>query len=111
MGVELAPRRAPIFLRIVQDETSGRWDVLDLPDDTPSPSETLHVYKRVPGTFQSGAGVFACTRGHGCHHGTDSGDYRHVSIEGERFRYTDPWREWCLSQPEARPTAEDAAAV
>lgn len=102
VGVELAPRRAPIFLRVVQDETTGKWDVLDLPDDTPHPSETVYVYRRIEGTWRSGAGVFACTRGQGCYPGVDSGDYEHVDVVGDRFRGTDAWRSWCLSQPEAK---------
>lgn len=109
MGVELTPRRAPIYVRVVQDESLGAWDVLDLPDDTPGPSETLHVYRRVEGSWSAGGG-FACSRGgnqgHRCTPLGQGGEYEHVSIDGERFRGTDAWRAWCLSQPQARPTAE-----
>lgn len=102
-GVEIVAQRAPMYLRVVQDQTTLRWDVLDQPDDTPSPSELVFVYKRVEGT---GGVVFACTRssrGGGRYEGAD---YRHVEVEGEQFRDTSAWRDWALSQPEARPTAD-----
>lgn len=97
-GQELTLARAPIFLRVVIDQTDGKVDALDRLDDTPSPSEHVHVYERVDGTWRSTAGVFACVRSgphRGCHHsGGESADYRH------------PWQAWAKSTERARPKAE-----
>lgn len=113
VGVELSCRRAPIYLRVVCDTLAQKWDVLDLPDDSPAPSETVYVYRREPGTWGSSGG-FACGRGQGgagCVELGESGHYRLVAdVDGELFRSTDVWREWCLSQPEARPAAETFGA-
>lgn len=103
-GVEIVARRAPMYLRVVQDQVTLKWDVLDQPDDTPSPSELVFVYRRVESTFGA---VQACGRGNGggCRE-YQHADYRHVEVEGEQFRDTGAWRHWALSQPEARPTAD-----
>lgn len=45
-GVELLCRRAPIMLRVVQNQ-HGEWDALDQPDDTVRPGEKVYVYRMV----------------------------------------------------------------
>jgi hypothetical protein len=37
-------KRAPIFLRVVQDN-AGKFDALDQPEDTPRPGEKLYAYR------------------------------------------------------------------
>lgn len=108
VGVSLSCHRAPIYLRVVQDTSERRFDALDQPDDTPTPSEIIHVYRRVEGTWGC---VFACTRSGRGGGRYEHGDYVHVPVgDTEPFRSTEAWRAWCMGQPEARPTAEDAAA-
>jgi hypothetical protein len=76
-GHALACRRAPIYLRVVVDETDGHVDALDLLDDTPGPSEQVHVYRRT----RQGLPTFACSRGRGggCSEIADA-DYGHRQI-------------------------------
>jgi hypothetical protein len=44
-GVVLTLRRAPLFLRVVQDSV-GNWDALDQVSDLPGPEEKLYAYRR-----------------------------------------------------------------
>ena len=46
-GVVLSLRRAPLFLRVVQDGIDGQFDALDQLDDEPKPGETFTVYRCV----------------------------------------------------------------
>jgi hypothetical protein len=46
-GTVLALRRAPLFLRAVQDVGSGKWDALDQLHDEPELGETVVVYRKV----------------------------------------------------------------
>lgn len=106
--VVLTLRRCPVFLRLVQDETTRRWDALDQLDDTPGPDERIHVYRRVEGTWSQ---VFLCGRGPKAPSGRhEFADYRHVAIDGERFRDTGPWREWVQSDEATALLSERAAA-
>jgi hypothetical protein len=43
-GQTLMLKRAPIFLRVVQDN-AGKFDALDQPKDTPRPGEKLYAYR------------------------------------------------------------------
>jgi hypothetical protein len=96
-GVTLMARRAPMFLRLVYDELARKWDALDALDDTPSPSETVHVYRRGPGSWSS---MFACRGSHGGRY--EMGDYRYVPYAPhEELRDTEAWREWVNSQAAA----------
>lgn len=99
-------RRAPFYLRVVVDETDGAVDGLDQLDDTPGPSERVHVYRRV----SHDGPVFLCGRGRGVPSGRfETATYEHVpDVDGEQLRDTDAWRQWCHAQPEARPQAEVA---
>lgn len=98
-------RRAPIFLRVVVDESAGTVDALDQLDDTPSPGESVHVYERQGGL----------SMGHYCFRGREKGrsgfypiaTYKHrPDVDGEALRGEEAWREWCHGQPQARPKAE-----
>lgn len=96
VGVTLACARTPCFLRVVQDTLSLRFDALDLPGDTPGPSDVIHVYRRIPGTFQQPAHV--CTRGRGCSV-IGFADYEYVPMDDtEPLRSTETWREWAGAQ-------------
>lgn len=49
-GHSLMLKRAPIFLRVVEDN-AGKFDALDQPEDTPRPGEKLYAYRirEIPG--------------------------------------------------------------
>lgn len=102
-GAGLALRRAPMFLRVVIDETDGKVDALDLLDDTPGPSEKIRVYQLAAPSSMA----------HVCYRGRDRdrsgwyavGIYRHVDdVDGEMVRETGRWRAWvderCAADPE-----------
>lgn len=97
-GSALMLRRAPVFLRAVIDESTGKVDALDQMDDTPGPSERVHVYRRV------GEPIHACVRPGGCY---ELGDYRHVPDVDERLvRVTEDWRRWVDAFVEAEQAVE-----
>jgi hypothetical protein len=86
-GVLLA-KRAPAYLRAVA--LNGHSDCLDLVDDTPTPSETIHVYRRegkplkVHLNFGGGKGAFYAMA-----------SYRHMpEVDGESLRETAAWQKW-----------------
>lgn len=105
-GTSLTLARAPIYLRVVIDETTGQVDALDQMDDTPGPSERIHVYRR---TIDGGM-VHVC--GRGSRHGRGCSayvmaSYEHMpDVDGESVRVNERWRAWALARPEARPRAE-----
>lgn len=91
-GRTMDTRRAPVFLRVVEDRSTGKFDVLDLLDDTPTPSERVFVYQREPGTWGQ---VFACTRSRRGGGRYEYGSYRHLpGVDGEQLRETSAWRGW-----------------
>lgn len=101
-GAGLALRRAPMFLRVVIDETDGTVDALDQLDDTPGPSEKIHVYQLAAPASQA----------HVCYRGRDRdrsgwyavGIYRHVpDVDGEMVRETERWRAWVDERVAADP--------
>lgn len=96
-GKGLMLRRAPLLLRVVIDETDGSVDALDQLDDTPGPSERIHVYKRV----SEAQTVHLCARGkaRGASGWYQMADYQHLpTVDGERLRETQAWRDWCESE-------------
>ena len=86
-------KTAPARLRAVV-EAAGHCDVLNLPEDTPEPSDTLHVYIRVTDTHpvhinmgRKGSGFYA------------TGDYRWMpDVDGEQYRDNAVWSEWAAAQ-------------
>lgn len=93
-----AVKRAPLYLRAVVDEGTGKADVLDQLHDTPRPTERVHVYK-----LQGEAGyVRVCFTGPRHGEGYATGDYLQVAdVDGEQFRETAAWREWVIQQTRA----------
>jgi|GEM_PF-2209605 hypothetical protein len=91
-------RRSPYFLRAVRDTTNGKVDLLDQLDDTPRPTERVHVYEAFPGTISSDlrlALTIVCPPPTGA-----SGRYWYrADVEGEQLRDTDAWRTWARAQP------------
>lgn len=94
-GKSLSLKRAPIYLRAVQDP-AGKWDALDQLEDEPKKDERIviyrlkaepgwcHIYKRGPGS-----GFYA------------TGEYEVVEPQPgqEDVRETDRWRDWTSRQP------------
>lgn len=95
-GTVLSLRRAPLYLRAVQN-ADGNWDALDQLDDTPEPDETVTVYRRVG----------SATTVH--LHGTKiSGWYAMATYELhaeqpsiEECRDTAKWQDWVHAQVKA----------
>lgn len=44
-GTTLMLKKSPRFLRVTEE--NGKFDALDQPTDTPSPTEKIYVYERV----------------------------------------------------------------
>lgn len=88
-------KRAPQYLRAVVGP-DGKADVLDQPTDTPSPNETIHIYRVIEyrGTVHMRGRGFAgfyvdCT-------------YVHMpEVNGEEMRSRAAWIDWASAQPEA----------
>lgn len=52
-------RRLPVFVRVVQDVSSGEWDALDQLTDEPRDGERIAVYVRAGYGHARGVGRFA----------------------------------------------------
>ncbi len=99
-GQLLMLKRAPVFLRVVQDR-GGKWDALDQLSDTPQPGETVTIYRKVFGSggsaFVDGRDLKTGKRWGGLF---QSGDYRVVAEQpaAEVTRDTAKWQEWCEAE-------------
>ena len=88
-------KRAPLFLRAVIDKSSGEKDVLDLIEDTPRNSESIHIYER------KGSSGWVHIHGKKIHGFYALGDYRFLpEIVGENFRDNLAWQKWATEQLE-----------
>ena len=88
--------RAPDYLRAVIG-ADGKADVLDQLHDEPGTSETVHIYRRLPGKVGGVSVMLANPRR--CIW-TISAEYEHLpDVDGKPFRETEAWREWALAQP------------
>ncbi len=102
-GATLELRRAPLFLRVVIDE-SDNVDALDQLADKPRPNETVYVYRR---TRHDGT-MFLCGRSHGrgCRVTAVATYEYYLPVFQEEpvdFRDTTEWRAWCEAQdPETK---------
>jgi hypothetical protein len=88
-GLSFRIARAPQFIRAVHDRATGRWDVLDLLEDAPGPTETVYVYRR-------GLLGWACDRGAGASSSGQVATYRPVELTGDEHaqtRDTPSWRQ------------------
>ena len=84
-----AVKRAPRFLRAVVGQ-NGSLAVLNMPEDEPGAYETIEVYER------SGVAGVVTIRGRGGCQSYATAEYQHMpAVEGEEFRETAAWREWC----------------
>ena len=83
-----------MFLRAVVS-ASGKKDVLDQPDDTPTPEEQVYIYRRLG---ESGFAIITLARPRRCVR-TATGLYVHMpEAAGEAMRETAAWRSWCEAQ-------------
>jgi hypothetical protein len=90
-------KRAPVYLRAVVAR-DGTTDVLDQPDDTPSPGEKVHVYVRLA---QAGQVHINASIGKGFY---AFAEYAHLpAIETATLRNTARWLAWCVERAEANP--------
>lgn len=101
-GVDLPFRRKPMFLRVVQN-SAGKWDVLNNPEDTPELDERIHAYQVAgeplrgfwDGTDKSGrrtGGMFSMVT------------YRYIQDQppDEILRDNRLWQAWVMARPEVR---------
>lgn len=104
----LSLRRAPILLRVVIDQ-AGTVDALDQLTDTPAPTETIHVYRIVPGSLIR---AIVCSRGRGCRHESTAQYQLHENQPAdEDARDTAKWQAWCETQRHLFEAAADAGMV
>ena len=94
-GTKLSLRRLPVLLRVVIDQ-DGTVDALDQLDDTPKPTEAIHVYRIVAG---SDSRAIVCSRGRGCRR-ENSATYRLYEKQPDDAdaRDTTNWQAWAESQ-------------
>lgn len=83
-------KRAPLYLRAVVNDKGGT-DALDMPSDTPTDLETIHVYRRIGGhsivhlnmADRRMSGFYA------------RADYEWMpDVDGEYVRETTTWQRW-----------------
>jgi hypothetical protein len=93
-GQHLLLQRAPQFLRVTTDGQD--WDALDVPTDTPLPTEHLYVYKR--SDFK---GTCHINRGKGRSGFYAIADYRlwEPQPTDAEMRNPEAWRLWCETRP------------
>jgi hypothetical protein len=96
-GKTFSVTRCPTYLRAVID-ADGTYDVLNLLTDVPKPSEQIHVYRVVPGTW-----TFAFIDFRGKDKGRsgryEMADYVHVpDVDGESVRETAAWQAWATAR-------------
>lgn len=87
-------KRAPLFLRAVEDTVTGGKDVLDQLDDEPKATEQVFVYK-----LQGEAGWVHLNFGGGKGGYYATGKYKYLE-DGQALRETEAWRRYCVSQLE-----------
>ena len=97
-GTILDLRRAPLYLRVVIND-AGVVDALDQTDDTPTATETIHVYPR-EGQAVTGFLDYRDRHGRRCGRPFATGDYRlhNVQPDDATARDTHAWREWASAQ-------------
>ena len=83
-------KRAPLHLRAVVNDKGGT-DVLDMPSDTPTDLEAIHVYRRIGGHSMVHLNM-AGRRMSGFY---ARADYEWMpDVDGEYVRETTTWRRW-----------------
>lgn len=98
-GTVLSLRRAPIFIRAVQNR-KGEWDALDQQDDEPKAGETVHIYilkdmatwmhLLIRGKGKAGGGFYAVA------------EYRYLETN-DQVRDVAAWRAWVDDRREFVP--------
>lgn len=97
-GASLMLHRAPVYLRVVIDASSGGVDALDQLDDVPAPGESLHAYQWDHADPALSRFHIRCSRGSKTPSGWyESANYRLVPDQpsDEIMRDVSKWREWC----------------
>jgi hypothetical protein len=82
-------QRAPVYVRVVRD-INGKWNVLDLYEDTPTKEEELFVYRQVEWVH------VRASKQSGMHY-----TYEPVPIDGSlkaTLRYRTRWVQWAELQ-------------
>jgi hypothetical protein len=105
-GTFLLLRRAPLFLRAVENMLSGEWNALDQPGDRPSPAEHVVLYRRhgPPGV------AWICDGGRGGRWGRQaiSAEYRLVDPQppDDLLRDQARYEQWCQATYQSELTQE-----
>jgi len=98
MNVSLNLARAPVFLRVVQDQKTQKWDALDQIADQPKDDEAISMYV-LDGDVSYG---IACSRDKNGSHCRRfwMAEYRYYSQQPtqEELRDYDFWAEWTQEQ-------------
>jgi hypothetical protein len=106
-GQTLLLRRAPLYLRVVFNLATRKWDGLDQLGDTPQPGELIYAYRRVakPGSCMLDWTEKGRRRG-GCF---AVASYAVVADPPDEatLRATEAWRQWCWDQV-GKPRGTDA---
>ena len=83
-------KRAPLYLRAVVNDKGGT-DVLDMPSDTPTDLESIHVYQRIGGHSMVHLSM-ADRRMSGFY---ARAEYKWMpDVDGEYVRETVTWQRW-----------------
>ncbi len=96
-GKVLCLGRAPLFLRVVQCGDDA-FDALDMPDDTPEPTEQIYVYHRTTPKEKVGVVHVDFSRGSKrCSAWYRTADYAIFSEQPEEriLRDNELWQAWC----------------
>ena len=97
-GQALSLKRACKFLRVT--EAGGKFDALDMLEDSPRPEEKLYAYQI--SEFRGTAHIYRGRHGSGFF---AMASYKIVSNQPSDAQMRDPklWDEWCKQQPDPYP--------
>lgn len=95
-------KRAPLYLRAVVNDKGGT-DALDMPSDTPTDNEAIHVYRRIGGHSMIHLNM-ADRRMSGFY---VQAEYEWMpDVPGEELREKADWLEWCAAEERIKNYAE-----
>jgi hypothetical protein len=98
-GQHLSLGRSPYFLRVCRT-SAGKWDALDQLDDTPKPTEEIHVYRRATTPMTMHVDGRDPKTGKRFGRWTSIADYvlHDEQPDDPTARNPDAWPQWCAQQ-------------